>query len=218
MAVVLGIILKQAPTKHAETIGLLERSHASIKQTLKVEIGERRSLWQINVSSAVLNFKTFLHTSSDCEPSRASHGRIHYNILDLKLGIRPQQQPIPMSQIAEDILDQTEMIHQGVGKNSMQTYYKYKANFGKKANASNLKKADCVYVLQPRRIIKEVNFDLPNFGGLALTALKNCTQKHLSGTQNWHQQDASTSYYENASAHTPSTSKRYTNHATSMET
>ena len=46
VAGVLGITLKHATTKHAQTIGLLEPSHASIKQTLKIETGERRSLWQ----------------------------------------------------------------------------------------------------------------------------------------------------------------------------
>ena len=44
VAGVLGITLKHATTKHAQTIGLLERSHASLKQSLKIETGERRSL------------------------------------------------------------------------------------------------------------------------------------------------------------------------------
>ena len=44
VAGVLSITLKHATTKHAQTIGLLERSHASIKQALKIETGERRSL------------------------------------------------------------------------------------------------------------------------------------------------------------------------------
>ena len=44
VAGVLGITLKHATTKHARAIGLLERSHVSIKQTLKIETGERRSL------------------------------------------------------------------------------------------------------------------------------------------------------------------------------
>ena len=43
VAGVLGITLKYANTKHAQTIGLLERSHASIKQALKIETGERKS-------------------------------------------------------------------------------------------------------------------------------------------------------------------------------
>ena len=37
-----GITLKHATTKHAQTIGLLDRSHASIKQAFKIETGERR--------------------------------------------------------------------------------------------------------------------------------------------------------------------------------
>ena len=45
VAGVLGITLKHATTKHAQTCGLLERSHASIIQSLKIETSERRSLW-----------------------------------------------------------------------------------------------------------------------------------------------------------------------------
>ena len=45
VAGVLAITLKHATAKHAQTIGLLEQSHASIKQSLEIETGERRSLW-----------------------------------------------------------------------------------------------------------------------------------------------------------------------------
>ena len=103
---VLGITLKHA-TKHAQTIGLLERSHMSIRQALKIETGERRSLWHKYINITVLNYNTSYHTSIGCEPSRVFHGRIPYNVLDLKLGIRPQQQPIPTSQIAQEVLEQT---------------------------------------------------------------------------------------------------------------
>ena len=39
VASVLGITLKNATTKHAQTIGLHEQSHASTKQALKIETG-----------------------------------------------------------------------------------------------------------------------------------------------------------------------------------
>ena len=42
------------------------------------------------------------------------------------------------------------MIHQDVRKNTMQLYIKYKAYYDKKANASKLKEADYVYILQPK--------------------------------------------------------------------
>ena len=144
-AVVPDITLKHATTKHAQTIGLLERSQASIKQALKIETGERRSLWHKYINIAVLNYNTSYHTSIACVPSLVFHGRILYNVLDLKLGIRPQQEPIPTSQIAQEILVQTEIIHQGVRKNIMQAYIKHKAYYDKKANASKL--ADYAYIL-----------------------------------------------------------------------
>ena len=127
VAGVLGITLKHATTKHARTNGLLERSDASIKQALKIETGEQRSLWHKYINIAVLNYNTSYHTSIGCEPSQVFHGRIPYTVLDLKLGIRSQQQPIPTSQIAQEVLEQTEMIHQDVRRNTMQAYIKYKA-------------------------------------------------------------------------------------------
>ena len=133
VAGVLGIALKHATTKHAQTIGLLERSHASIKRSLKIETGERRSLWDEHISIAVLIYNTCSHSSIGCEPSRVFHGRIPYNILESKLGIRPQKFPSPDSEIAQDVLEQTEMIFQDVRRNAMQVYIKYKAYYDKKS-------------------------------------------------------------------------------------
>ena len=133
VAGVLGITLKHATTKHAQTFGLLERSHMSIKQALKIETGERRSLWHKYINIAVLNYNTPYHTSIGCEPSRVFHGIIPYNVLDIKLGNRSQQQPVPISQIAQEVLEQTEMIHQDVRKNIMQACIKYKAYYDKKS-------------------------------------------------------------------------------------
>ena len=110
VAGVLGITLKHATTKHALTIGLLEQSHAPVKQALKIETGERRSLWHKYVSIPVLNYNTSYHSSIGCEPSRVFHGRIPYNILDKKMGIRPQKNPLPNPEIAQDVLQQTEAI------------------------------------------------------------------------------------------------------------
>ena len=120
VAGVLCLTLMHATTKYAQTIGLLERSHASIKQALKDEAGERRSLWHKYVSIAILNYNTSYHASFGCEPSRVFHGRIPYNILDLKMGIRAQKSPSPDSQIAQDVFEQTQIIFQDLRKNAMQ--------------------------------------------------------------------------------------------------
>ena len=192
VAGVLGITLKHATTKHAQTIGLLEQSHVSIKQALKIETSERRSLWHKYINIAVLNYNTSYHTSIGCEPSPIFHGRITYNVLDLKLGIHLQQQLFPTSQIVQDVLEQTEMIHQEVRKNTMQVYIKYKAYYNKKDNASELKEADYVYILQPKvdhQGSKIAKFQSQNFDGLARILSKKHYQTKLFGTQKWHQQD-----------------------------
>ena len=41
---VLRVTLKPAPTEHTQKIGMPESSHVSIKQALKIELRERRSL------------------------------------------------------------------------------------------------------------------------------------------------------------------------------
>ena len=43
------------------------------------------------------------------------------------MGILPRKIPAPDSQIAQDVLEQTELIFQDVRKNTMQAFIKYKA-------------------------------------------------------------------------------------------
>ena len=173
MAGVLGITLK-----HAQTIGLLEQPHPSIKQALKIETGERRSLWHKYVSIVVLNYNTFYHASIGCEPSRVFHGRIPYNILDLKMGIRPQKNPSPDSQIAQDVLEQTEIIFQDVLKNVMQAYIKYKAYYDKKKPMPrNWNRPILCFYYSQKQITKGVKFPLQIFAGSDHLLLKRCYQR-----------------------------------------
>ena len=156
VAEVLGITLQHATTKHAQTIGMLERTHASLMtlkietKTLKIETGERRSVWHKYVNIAVLSYITSYHTSIECEPSIVFHGRVPYNVLELKMGIRPQRIPTPKSQIAKDVVKQTETVSLVVRKNNKQAYIKCKAYYDKKTNVSKLKEQQYVHVLQPK--------------------------------------------------------------------
>ena len=108
MVEVLGFNLQHATKKHALRTVMPERTHASLKKTLNIETSERRSMWHKYVSIAVLNYNTSYHTSNGCDSSRAFHGRVPKNDLDLKIGIPPQRIRTPKSQIAEDALKQTE--------------------------------------------------------------------------------------------------------------
>ena len=103
VAHVLGITLHYATTKHAQSIGLLKRTDASLKKALKIATGERRSRWHKYVSIAVLNKNTSYNTSIGCEPSKMFQEHVPYEVFDLKMGIRPHKLHIPNSQIVQDV-------------------------------------------------------------------------------------------------------------------
>ena len=86
IAQTLHIRISYASTKHAQTIGIQERTHASLKTSFKISTGKRRSLWHKYVQIAVMNYNTSYQESLGCEPTTVFHGRIPYNILDIKFG------------------------------------------------------------------------------------------------------------------------------------
>ena len=147
---VLGIQLKHATTKHAQTIGILERTHASLKESLKIMTGERRTMWHQFLPMAVLNYNTSYHTSLGCEPSRVFHGRVPYNVLDLKYGIKPQASSTINHEIAEGVLKQTQQILNNSQQALMQAYVRHKRYYDRKASAHPLVVNDYCYALHPK--------------------------------------------------------------------
>ena len=89
---VLDIELRHATTKHAQTTGILQKTHASLKTSLKISTGERKSMWHNYLQIGVMKCNTTYHESLGCEPPTVFHGRIPYNVLDLKFGLKPQWQ------------------------------------------------------------------------------------------------------------------------------
>ena len=147
---ILGITLKCATTKHPQTIGKLERTHASLKTNLKMASGEYRRQWHKYLPLAVLNHNTSYHASIGCEPTRVFHGRIPYNILDHKLGNNPNGKISPTTEFAEEIQNRTKTLIDKTKQNIMQSYIKYKEYYDRKAKAAPLKENEFCFVLQSK--------------------------------------------------------------------
>ena len=147
---VLGIELKHATMKHAQTIGILERTHASVKTHLKAATGEFRNNCHRFLPLAVLNHNTTYHATLCCEPSRVFHGRIPHNILDYKLGYNPNPKYLPRTDVAEEVQRRMKILLDQTKNNIMQSYLKYKAYYDRKAKASPLETTDYCYVLNPK--------------------------------------------------------------------
>ena len=138
----LDIRISHASTKHAQTIGILERTHASLKTSLKISTGERRSMWHKYVQIAVMNYNTSYHESLGCEPTTVFHGRIPYSILDIKLGLKPEWKKDNNEELTDQLQKQISEIHQAAKENLMQSYLKYKQYYDKKATVLLPKKSE----------------------------------------------------------------------------
>ena len=146
----LDIWISLASTKPAQTIGILEQTHAPLKTAIKISTGERRSMWHKCVQIAVMNYNTSYHESLGCEPTTVIHGRIPYNILDIKLGLKPEWKKDANEDLTDKLQKQITEIHQAAKTNLMQSYLKYKRFYDKKASATPLKIEDYCYVLNQK--------------------------------------------------------------------
>ena len=149
IAQILGIQVKCATTKHPQTIGKLERTHASLKTNLKIASGDYRRQWHKYLPLAVLNYNTTYHATLGCEPSRIFHSRIPYNILDHKLGLNPNPKVLPTTDFADEFQRRTEILLDNTKKNIMQSYLKYKEYYDRKAKTAPLKQNDYCFILRP---------------------------------------------------------------------
>ena len=91
------------------------------------------------VKIAVSNYNTSYHESLGCEPTRVFHGRIPYNILDIKLGLKPDWKTDDNEKLADEVQKQIDNIHQSAKDNLMQSHHKYRKNYDKKATATPLR-------------------------------------------------------------------------------
>ena len=142
---ILEIQISHGSTKHPQTIVIAERTHASIKTALKISTGERRSIWHKHVQNAVINYNTTYHETLGCEPSTVFHGRIPYNVLDSKLGIKPKWKTRRNSDIAEQLQKQIDEVRATGKDNIMLSYLKHKKYYDPKASATPLKITDYCY-------------------------------------------------------------------------
>ena len=147
---ILEIQISHASTKHAKTIGNLERTHASIRTALKIPTGERRSVWHKCVQIEVMNYNATYHETLGCEPSTVFHGGIPYYVLDLKLGIKPKWKTTPNSDLAEQLQKQFDEVRATAKDNIMLSYLNYKKYNDRKASAAPLKINDYCYILSPK--------------------------------------------------------------------
>ena len=221
VAEVLGVTIQHATKKHAETIGMLERTHASLMKTLKIETAERRCMRHKYVNLAVSNNNTSYLTSIGCEPSRVFDGRVPYNLLVLKRASIRKRHPHQShnSQIAGVVFNQTEIIFQAVHKNIMQAYNMYKAYYDKKANASKLIEQHFIELLHPKADHQGNKTHFTDIRWIGPYIFENILPKNeFFGTQSGNEHNLSPSSHETPTGNAWTTHTRRKNNVTRKET
>ena len=143
-----GIQVSHATIKHAQTIGMIERSHQKLKQILKINVSADRPQWDRYVNLAVMAHNTTYHQTLKCTPTEIFHGRVPYNVLDLKFS-----NPLSGSRNATDVqslIDNPNSKFKETHANIIKAFHKYKAYYDRKAQASPLKKNDFAFLLNPK--------------------------------------------------------------------
>ena len=143
------IHISHATIKHAQTIGMVERTHAKLKKILKISVNADRPQWDRYVDIAIMAHNTTYHDSLKCSPTEIFHGRTPYNPLDLQF--RNANKPAETKcKDVNEILDKMNFIFRDNLDNIISAYHKYKMYYDRKARAQVLKANEFVFLLDPK--------------------------------------------------------------------
>ena len=147
-----GIQVSHATIKHAQTIGMIVRSHQKLKQILKINVSAGRPKWDRYVNLAVMAHNTTYHQTLKYTPTEIFNGRVPYKVLDLKFS-----NPLSSSRNATDVQPLIDILNSKFKEthaNIYKVFHKFKAYYDRKAQASPLKVNDFAFLLNP-----EINSD-----------------------------------------------------------
>ena len=154
--------ISHATIKHAQTIGMVERTHAKLKKILKFSVNADRPQWDRYVDIAIMAHNTTYHDSLKCSPTEIFHGRIPYNPLDLQFRNANKTAETKCKDVNE-ILDKMNFIVRDNLDNIISAYHKYKMYYDRKARAQPLKVNEFVFLLDPKYDSQRIKEEFKTF-------------------------------------------------------
>ena len=83
-----------------------------------------------------MNYNKRYHDNLGCKPTTVFHGRLPYNILDIKLGLKLEWKKEDNAELTDELQKQIAEIHQAAKDNLMQSYLKNKQYYDKKSDSN----------------------------------------------------------------------------------
>lgn len=150
LSTLLEIQLDHATLKHAQTIGLLERSHAPLKTHLKIYGGNMPNNWHTHVAYATFCHNTTFHSAIKCTPSSLFHGREPFGPLDLRFNNRQMKTLEPNFDTTAELQDNVRQMHARNKTCIIEAYHKYRQYYDRKAHAKPLQRHSYCLMLNPK--------------------------------------------------------------------
>ena len=85
-----GIKMDLAIRTHAQTIGMIERTHQKLKPILEINVIAGTTQWDRYINIVVVAQKPTYHQFIKCTPTESFHGRVPRNALDLEFSSLPK--------------------------------------------------------------------------------------------------------------------------------
>ena len=145
----LNVKIRHATVKHAQTIGTVERSHASLKRILKTRTNEKSNDWHRYVNMAVLAHNTTYNESTGYTPSQLFHGRVPFNALERRLNPQINNIDNPICRSFQKIDKKLAKMNETAKQNIIKNYVRYKAYYDRRAKAEPLREHEFVFLLTP---------------------------------------------------------------------
>ena len=146
----LEVELKHASLKHAQSVGVVERSHGALKRILKLNTNEQWSNWHKYVPLAVFIHNTSYYSSIGCSPTAIFYGREPIKPLDLRFGNIAVKKLDPKSDFVIELQDAMQQNFKETKSKLIHSYHQYRNYYDQKALANPLKLHSYCLLLNPK--------------------------------------------------------------------
>ena len=144
------IQLEYTTVKHPQTVGSVERCHASLKQYLGIYEHKTKRDWHQYVDLAVFVHNTSFHSSIRCTPNFVFHGRQPISQLDLRFNNKTIQNLETRYDFTSTLENKMNEVFSQARDATITAYNKYRHFYDRKASALPLKNHDFCLLLNPK--------------------------------------------------------------------
>ena len=150
LAKLLEVQLQHASPKHAQTIGVVERSHSCLKRILKLNTTEQWSNWHKYTELACFIHNTSYHSVIHCTPSSLFHGREPLKPLDLRFSSHAISRLDTSSDFVTTLQDAISQEFRETKDKLVCMYHRYRTYYDQKAAANPIAEKTYCLLLNPK--------------------------------------------------------------------